>query len=278
MYNIEHLKNLCSANNSLSELYGIKIEQVDPRTVRTKGQVSLERFFYMCEGIQKFTLKNKKEVIARKGDIIYLPPDVTYISEWEDNPDNKAISILFSLNDNKNLADSLFIIAHDKYGFYLNLFINFINYYEKGGLGYKLKCQSLFWEILYNIITDVLKNQEEKEDSSITKGILYIENNYMNKIDVDQLAKMCYTSTSTFRRKFRRVTGMSPIEYKNKLKMIKASELLKTGEYSVQETAKEVNIEDIYYFSKMFKKYIKTTPTAFKASAKAGSEDSCSLI
>ena len=82
----------------------------------------------------------------------------------------------------------------------------------------------------------------------------------MKKIDINELAKMCYTSPSTFRRKFKKATGMSPIEYKNKLKIIKASELLKTGEYSVKEAAKEVNIEDIYYFSKMFKKHMNTTP------------------
>lgn len=86
----------------------------------------------------------------------------------------------------------------------------------------------------------------------------------MKKIDINELAKMCYTSPSTFRRKFKKATGMSPIEYKNKLKIIKASELLKTGEYSVKEAAKEVNIEDIYYFSKMFKKHMNTTPSSLK--------------
>ena len=87
MYNSDHLKNLCNTNNSLSELYGIKIDKVEPKTVRTKGQFSLERFFYMREGKQKFTLKNGETIIAQKGDIIYLPPDITYVSEWETNPD-----------------------------------------------------------------------------------------------------------------------------------------------------------------------------------------------
>ena len=56
---------------------------------------------------------------------------------------------------------------------------------------------------------------------------------------------------------------MSPIEYKNMLKIKKAAELLKTGGFSVTETAKEVNIEDIYYFSKMFKKYMGITAQNF---------------
>ena len=274
MYNSDHLKNLCNTNNSLSELYGIKIDKVEPKTVRTKGQFSLERFFYMREGKQKFTLKNGETIIAQKGDIIYLPPDITYVSEWETNPDNKAIAILFSLSDGQILSDNLFIIVHDKYEIYLNLFLNFISHYEKGQLGYKIKCQALFWEIFHNILIDILKSEENKADSSVHKGILYIDNNYMSKIDINELAKMCYTSPSTFRRRFRKATGMSPIEYKNKLKIIKASELLKTGEYSVKEAAKEVNIEDIYYFSKMFKKHTNTTPSSLKNYPKTNSTKS----
>lgn len=263
MYSTEHLKNLCNKDNFLTNLYGKKIDTVDTRTVRTKGQVSLERFFYMREGIQKFTLENGEEVIAKKGDIVYLPPDVTYISEWEAEPAGKAISVLFSTGENSVISDKLFTIVHDEYKIYLNLFLSLAEHYEKGRLGYKIKCQSIFWEIYHNILMDVLKN-EDKSDASVNRGILYIENNYMKNTDVDELAKMCYTSSSTFRRKFREATGMSPIEYKNKLKITKASELLKTGEYSVSEAAKEVSIDDIYYFSKMFKKYMGTTPTSFK--------------
>ena len=99
MYSSEHLKNLCNSTNNLSELHGVKIDKVELKTVRTKDQVRLERFFYMREGIQKFTLQNGETVIAKKGDIVYLPPDITYVSEWEINPNNKALSILFSLGE-----------------------------------------------------------------------------------------------------------------------------------------------------------------------------------
>ena len=85
----------------------------------------------MREGIQKFTLQNGETVIAKKGDIVYLPPDITYVSEWETDPNGKAVSILFSLGEAKPLSDNLFIIIHDKYEIYLNLFLNFISHYEK---------------------------------------------------------------------------------------------------------------------------------------------------
>lgn len=261
MYNTEHLIRLCNGNNSVTNLYGKRQETVTLKTVRTKGQMTMERLFYVKDGCMKLELNDSEILYVKKGDILYLPPDVTYVSEWENAENGKTISIHFSIicdGEYYTISDKSFIIAKDKYGIYLNLFSNFIDIYEKGQLGYKVKCQSIFWDIFHMLLKDILHNVEKK-DNSINKGILYIENNYMNKISIDDLAKMCYTSPSTFRRKFHQLTGMSPIEYKNKLKIIKASELLKTGQYSVAEAAREVNIDDIYYFSKMFKKYMGVT-------------------
>ncbi len=266
LYSVEHLKELCNKNMNVEKIHGIRIDTVVKKTVRTKGQVYMERFFYMREGVQKFTLESGEEIIAKKGDIVYLPPDVTYTSEWENVCEGKAMTLLFSMSDNSVISGNMFIVTHDKYGIYANLFLNLISNYEKGELGYKIKCRSIFWEIYHSILTDLLKTYSSKKDCTVNKGILYIENNYMKKIDVDELAKMCYTSPSTFRRKFIQTTGMTPIEYKNRLKIIKASELLKTGEYSVAEVAKEVNIDDIYYFSKIFKKYMGINPSSFKKS------------
>ena len=87
----------------------------------------------------------------------------------------------------------------------------------------------------------------------------------MEKPDIDNLAKMCYISPATFRRKFKKTTGMSPVEYRNMLKIKKAADLLKTGEFSVSEVSKAVGIDDIYYFSKMFKKYTGKTATNYVA-------------
>lgn len=261
MYNTEHIIELCNSELCLSKLYSSVIGKVDTLTIRTKGQVFTERFFYIREGIQTFILEDGTELVTKKGDIIYLPPDVTYISKWETNPKGKAISIMFLMTDGSVIADKMFVILNDKYSIYEKLFLNLADIFEKGQLGYKLKGQAIFWEIYHGILTDLLT--KNKNDTSVNKGIIYIENNYMNDIDVNELAKMCYLSPATFRRKFKKSTGMSPIEYKNMLKIKKAAELLKTGGFSVTETAKEVNIEDIYYFSKMFKKYMGITAQNF---------------
>jgi AraC-like DNA-binding protein len=94
---------------------------------------------------------------------------------------------------------------------------------------------------------------------------MYIENHYMDKINVNDLAKLCALSPTAFRMKFHEKTGMSPIEYKNMLIMKKAAELLSTGLYHVSEVAAKVGISDICYFNRSFKKIYKISPGKYKS-------------
>ena len=59
--------------------------------------------------------------------------------------------------------------------------------------------------------------------------------------------------------------GMSPVEYRNRLRINRATELLKTGEYTVGEAAESVGIRDIKYFSKLFKRYAGVNPRVIKS-------------
>jgi AraC-like DNA-binding protein len=64
---------------------------------------------------------------------------------------------------------------------------------------------------------------------------------------------------------FKEETGDSPINYLIKIRLEKASFLLKKNkEISIKEISKLVGYEDAYYFSKLFKKYYDISPVQFK--------------
>jgi transcriptional regulator GlxA family with amidase domain len=56
---------------------------------------------------------------------------------------------------------------------------------------------------------------------------------------------------------------MSPIKYRNMLRLNKALEILKSGEYSVIETAMIVGFDDPAYFSRIFKDQFGNSPSYF---------------
>ena len=81
---------------------------------------------------------------------------------------------------------------------------------------------------------------------------------------MEELARMCCLSAGRFRRVFSECLGMTPVEYRNKLRIQKAVTLIKTGTYTVGEVAEAVGISDIKYFSKLFKRYAGVSPSTVK--------------
>jgi YesN/AraC family two-component response regulator len=55
--------------------------------------------------------------------------------------------------------------------------------------------------------------------------------------------------------------GMSPVGYRNKLRIQKSIELLKSGQYNVTEAGQAVGIDDVKYFSKLFRQTTGALPS-----------------
>ena len=70
---------------------------------------------------------------------------------------------------------------------------------------------------------------------------------------------MSLTSVSNLEKSFKKHLKASPVNYRHKIRIEHAKQLL-AGGYSVKETAEKVGYSDIYYFSRMFKKLSGTTP------------------
>ena len=110
----------------------------------------------------------------------------------------------------------------------------------------------------------MMQDNIKTQYKSIADGIMYIENNYLEDTSVGELAAMCHVSESGFRKLFKEYSDHSPVQYRNILRIQKAQELLRSGEYTVSTAAEAVGITDVYYFSKMFKKVTGKTPKSFK--------------
>jgi len=119
-------------------------------------------------------------------------------------------------------------------------------------------------KLLCQIARDTNRSELDAQKGMIKVGITYLQNNYAEDIPVEQLAQMCGLSVGSFRRIFSQCMGISPVKYRNKLRMEKAAELLKGGGCTVGEAAEAVGISDIKYFGKLFKTYTGTTPGEFK--------------
>ena len=77
---------------------------------------------------------------------------------------------------------------------------------------------------------------------------------------VSYYAELCDMSEANFRRLFREYMGLSPIEYRNELRLNHARNKLQSGEYNVSEAAYESGFSNLSFFIRLYKNKYGHTP------------------
>lgn len=94
--------------------------------------------------------------------------------------------------------------------------------------------------------------------------IRYMNENLSQQIDMQHCADLAALSLSWFHHTFKQEFHMSPAKYLENLRMIHAKSLLGNGEYNINQIANLCGYEDPLYFSRVFKKFYGSSPSAFK--------------
>ncbi len=106
-------------------------------------------------------------------------------------------------------------------------------------------------------------------DSEIQTVINYLQLNYMRTdITAKMMAQKIFMNPEYFSRKFKSATGTNYNEYVTNLRINKAKDLLRLGNYSVSKIAGLVGYQSVRYFSKVFKKYVGVMPKEYRAGRK----------
>lgn len=94
--------------------------------------------------------------------------------------------------------------------------------------------------------------------------ISYIDDNFKEKITLDELAFIFRTNRSTLCKVFRARTGKTVIEYANDKKLSSAKEKIIRTDKTLTEIAEELNFESIHYFTRFFKKMTGLSPKEYR--------------
>jgi AraC-like DNA-binding protein len=89
--------------------------------------------------------------------------------------------------------------------------------------------------------------------------------NIDNNITVEELAFLCNTSLSTFKRKFAAIFGTSPNKWLLEKRMQKAAQMLRQGKYKASEIYYELGYENLSSFIQSFKQVHGITPRQYQS-------------
>jgi two-component system response regulator YesN len=99
---------------------------------------------------------------------------------------------------------------------------------------------------------------------NLQRALIFINNNYMQKLSFDSVAKNAYTSKHHLSREFRKHVGCTYREYLNRVRTEKARELLGRANVSITEAAFSAGYSDLRNFERIFKKTQGCTPREYR--------------
>jgi AraC family transcriptional regulator, L-rhamnose operon regulatory protein RhaS len=112
-----------------------------------------------------------------------------------------------------------------------------------------------------------LLGRENPRPDIIGAAQKFIEDNLTEQIDFSDYARMHNISPGYFRAIFKSATGLPPVEYLNRLRIVHAIEYLKDEALSISDVSAAVGIYDANYFSRLFRKIIGYSPREFRNQA-----------
>lgn len=102
-----------------------------------------------------------------------------------------------------------------------------------------------------------------KEQERLQKIIRYLETNYQQRIDVNELARHCHLTTAAFCRYFKKTTRSTFTEFLNTYRINQAKKLL-LQQFTVTEACYDSGFDNLSHFNKMFKRIAGENPSVFR--------------
>ena len=269
-------------NNSAENFHIQKVEKAyEAKKTHTHEYFQI---YYIAKGGLIHFIENKSSKLWR-GDMFIIPPGVVhYISPEENtvfysfsfmpdffgetNQNNKLVTLfLRNLQTNKNILPKVSIDSQDV--FYIESIIERMLY------EFNLKDFG-FSEIIHAyavlLVAVLARNYFEKNtlpeyfDNSkqfVLHCIEYIENNFTDRITLDEISKRSAMSKNSFCELFYKLTGHSFNSYLNICRIKKATEYIKNG-YKITAIYGLCGYTDFSTFYRNFKKIMGVSPMEFK--------------
>ncbi len=106
--------------------------------------------------------------------------------------------------------------------------------------------------------------QRNHADYDIGRVQDYIEKHYDELLTINWLAERFNMSSRTFIRKFTSITGNTPLEYIQRVRVEVAKRLLEKGKLTVEQVCMETGYADFGFFRNIFKRLTGLTPQEYK--------------
>lgn len=215
-------------------------------------------FIYTVSGKMKdiFHSGETEELCIGAGELIFIPKDTVYTGVYiEDNTEIKIIQFDLISGTLPEYLSAPRKIELPKAGELIEAFFKPIENRTPSHPFYYLSClYNLLWQIDESYSAIPVKYKK------LQAAFSEITERWNINAPVCYYAALCDMSEVNFRRLFKEFTGLSPINYRNDLRLTNAKNKLRSGEYNVTEVAELCGFTNLSFFIRLYKKKFGYTP------------------
>jgi len=205
---------------------------------------------------------------VREGELLFIPRGMKYYMEYE-APENSFVLINFdTIKENGDptiIFDGFRLVARDDESKRIEKIMTSFELCEKSRdtSSYMRKKELLYR--LFGLISRSSSFVSSDDDfARILEGVRMLEETYLENLPISTFAAASHFSVNSFRRHFLKCFGISPVKYRNDLRIKRAQELLTDGGFTVSEAAYASGFDNVGYFCRYYLKTYGETPSDTK--------------
>ncbi|OBF41843.1 AraC family transcriptional regulator [Mycobacterium sp. ACS1612] len=125
-----------------------------------------------------------------------------------------------------------------------------------------LTTQEILWRLLAGPLGDTMRQigLADSELTHVSRAIAWIRDNYAEPMRVDDLARLCGLSASSFHRHFRAVTAMSPLQFQKRIRLQQARSILLTRPHDIAGAGHLVGYDSPSQFTREYRRLFGAPP------------------
>ena len=190
----------------------------------------------------------------------------TCSTHWAVEAEFRKIFPKTDLKTDKLITDENGIYTNGGAFSFLNLIIYLIEkYYDRPTAIHCAKVFQIDMDRNMQSEFSIFNGHKKHEDSSIQEAQKYLEKNYPNKISIEALSRKLHIERRTFDRRFIKATGLTPLDYLQRVKIEAAKKSFENTRKTVNEVMYDVGYNDTKAFRNVFSRITGISPNDYKS-------------
>lgn len=136
--------------------------------------------------------------------------------------------------------------------------------YEMAIQGYLLRLLALFIRHNSELAGAARLSASADRFARLKPALDYMEQHYDEQIRISELCKLVNMSRCYFIKYFKKITGETPFQYMQEIRVKHALQLLSEPRYNITEIAEKTGFCNVNYFDRVFRAHFGCTPTSYR--------------